>query len=309
MADPSPNRRVVIAGASGFLGQGLARHLSARGWEIIALSRSKPRDLSNIPWVKWDGRTLGDWAASLDGAQAVVNLVGRSVDCIKTPDHCDEILRSRVESTLALGLTIRAAKHPPTVWAQMSTAHALGDPPTEICDEDSPFGVGLAPTVARAWEDAFNDHARDGVRPVILRTTFVLGRGGGALKRLATLARWGLGGTIGHGKQGLSWIHQHDLNRLFERAITDTTMRGPYIATAPNPVSNAEFMRSLRRALRMPIGLPATEWMVRLAAPLILRTDPELALYGRYCISRRLREEGFTFDFPTIDAALADLVA
>ncbi|QDU08950.1 hypothetical protein [Gimesia aquarii] len=113
--------------------------------------------------------------------------------------------------------------------------------------------------------------------------------GGGALQRLAKLARWGLGGTVGSGRQGMSWIHVQDMNRLFTRAITDDTMQGSYLVTAPEPVSNAEFMRELRRAVRMPIGLPAANWMVRVGAPLVLRTDPELALYGRYCISRRLK--------------------
>lgn len=145
------------------------------------------------------------------------------------------------------------------------------------------------------------------MRQVILRTSFVLGRSGGALPRLARLARWGLGGKAGHGRQGVSWIHERDMNRLFARAIADDGMTGPYLATAPNPVSNAEFMRELRRALRVPVGLPAMSWMVRLGAPLIMRTDPELALYGRYCVSHRLREEGFDFAFPDVASALGDL--
>ena len=118
--------------------------------------------------------------------------------------------------------------------------------------------------------------------------------------------RFAIGGRSGHGRQGISWIHERDMNRLFERAIADEGMSGTYIATAPAPVSNAEFMRALRQALGVPFGLPAAGWMVRLGAPL-LRTDPELALYGRYCVSRRLREEGFDFEFADVEAALADL--
>src|SRR4030095_27211 len=120
------------------------------------------------------------------------------------------------------------------------------------------------------------------------------------------LVRFGLGGTIGSGRQGISWIHEHDMNRLFLRAIENERMSGAYVATAPSPVSNAEFMRELRRALRMPVGLPAMAWMVRAVAPLV-RTDPELVLFGRYCVSRRLREEGFDFQFPDIRSALRDL--
>ena len=127
------------------------------------------------------------------------------------------------------------------------------------------------------------------------------------MPRLTRLARVGLGGTIGSGKQGISWIHETDMNRLFTRTITDITMTGAYIATAPRPVSNVEFMRALRQVLRMPLGLPAASWMVKLGAPLLLRTDPDLALYGRYCVSHRLRDEVFEFAFPDITSALRDL--
>lgn len=301
-----PGGRVVIAGGTGFLGLSLARHLTETGCEVVLLSRHEPA--AGGPWrhARWDASTPGDWVRHLDGASALVNLAGRSVDCVKTPDHCDEILRSRVESTRALGRALRSVDRPPAVWVQMSTAHRYGDPPVVRCDEDAAFGYGLAPFVGQAWEDAYADAVPDGVRQVVLRTSFVLGRDGGALRRLARVTRWGLGGRVGSGRQGISWIHERDMNRLFARAMTDERMRGAYIATAPNPVSNAEFMRALRAALGAPIGLPTQEWMIRLAAPL-LRTDPELALYGRYCVSRRLREEGFEFVFSDVQSALYDL--
>jgi NAD dependent epimerase/dehydratase family enzyme len=190
----------------------------------------------------------------------------------------------------------------------MATAHRYGDPPDVVIDEDSSFGYGLAPFVGAAWEDAFGQVAPADVRPVILRTSFVLGRNGGALPRLSRLARWGLGGRIGHGRQGISWIHEEDMNALFAWAIAEDSATGAYLATAPNPVSNAVFMCELRAALHIPIGLPAAQWMVRLAAPLLLRTDPDLALYGRFCVSRRLREEGFAFQFPDLRSALNDLL-
>jgi len=302
--------RIVIAGGSGFLGRSLAHHL-AGAYEIIVLSRSAPRESG--PWrhVPWDARSLGPWWRELDGATGLVNLVGRTVDCIKTPDHCDEILRSRVEATRALGLALRellaSGGVPPPVWVQMSTAHIYGDPPQVRCEEGSAFGYGLAPTVGRAWEEAYAQSVLPAQRQVILRTSFVVGRGGGALARLAMLTRWGLGGRVGDGRQGMSWIHEHDLNRLFERALTDPSMRGAFIASSPNPVSQAEFMRELRRAMRVRIGLPAPAWLVRIGARWIMRTDPELALYGRYCASRRLRDEGFEFRFPELRGALADL--
>jgi uncharacterized protein (TIGR01777 family) len=257
--------------------------------------------------VQWDARTAGEWWRELDGAEALVNLTGRSVDCVKTPDHCDEILRSRVESTRALGYALERVSVLPSVWVQMSTAHIYGDPPDLVCDEDSALGYGLAPSVGRAWEEAFAQSAPRQVRPVVLRTSFVLGRDGGAVRRLAALARLGFGGRVGSGRQGISWIHELDMNSLFERAIRDERMTGAYIATAPNPVSNSVFMRELRSVVGAPFGLPAAGWMVRLAAPILLRTDPELALYGRYCVSRRLREEGFELRFPEIREALRNL--
>ena len=185
--------------------------------------------------------------------------------------------------------------------------HRYGDPPDRVCDEDSAFGYGLAPFVGQAWEEAYARAVLPQMRQVVLRTSFVLGRTGGALPRLAKLVRWGLGGKVGHGRQGVSWIHEQDLNRLLARAISDDGMRGAYLATAPHPVSNAEFMRELRRVLRAPLGLPTMGWMARLGAPLLMRTDPELAIYGRYCVSRRLREEGFDFLFPDVASALHDL--
>jgi uncharacterized protein (TIGR01777 family) len=266
------------------------------------------------PWrhVGWDARSLGEWRRELDGAAGIVNLVGRSVDCIKTPAHQDEILRSRVEATRVLGAAMRTLDCPPPVWVQMSTAHIYGDPPEVVCKEDAAYGVGLAPFVGRAWEQAYREGVLPSQRQVILRTSFVIGRdrgaGGGALDRLKILVRWGFGGRVGSGTQGMSWIHEADLNRIFERALVDATMQGVYIASSPNPVSQCEFMRELRRAMRMPIGLPATAWMVKIGAPLFMRTDANLALTGRYVVPKRLLEGGFDFQYPRLREALEDLI-
>ncbi len=303
----TPTRRIVIAGGTGFLGLNLARYLADYDCEVILISRHPPAQDGRWIHARWDGRTLGEWTKHLEGAGALVNLAGRSVDCIKTPDHCDEILRSRVEATHVLGQALRTVQAPPPVWVQMSTAHRYGDPPEVVCDEDAAFGYGLAPFVGQAWEEAYAQAILPDMRQVILRTSFVLGRNGGALPRLAKLARWGLGGKVGHGRQGISWIHESDMNRLITRAVSNDSMNGVYLATAPKPVSNDEFMRELRRVLRVPFGLPAASWMVRLGAPLIMRTDPELALYGRYCVSGRLRDEGFDFTFPDLASALQEL--
>ncbi len=305
------NKRIVIAGGSGFLGLSMAEAFSRGGANVTILSRSMPKAAGAWKHLAWDGRTLGDWAEALDSADAVVNLAGRTVNCIKTPDHCDEILRSRVESTRVLGEAMRFVTSPPSVWVQMSTAHIYGDPPSAVCTEDSAEGIGLAPTVARVWEAAFAENKLANQRGVIMRTSFVVGRdrgaGGGALGTLGLIAKLGLGGKVANGTQGMSWIHEDDINNIFARAITDETMSGAYIVSSPNPKSQAEFMRTLRKVIGMPLGLPATEWMVRIGAPLFMRTDPELVLYGRYVIPKRLIEKGFEFQFAELEPALRDL--
>ncbi|MEW4454449.1 DUF1731 domain-containing protein [Bremerella sp. JC817] len=306
-------RPIVIAGGSGFLGISLANHLARLGQPVVILSRNVPRIDGNWTHVSWDGRKPGPWSHCLEGAAGVVNLAGRTVDCIKTPAHQDEILRSRIESTRSLGQAMRTLSAPPPVWVQMGTAHIYGDPAVSRCDESSAFGIGFAPMVGQAWEAEFASAKLPDQRGIVLRTSFVIGKdrgvGGGALARLAMLTRWGLGGKIGSGHQGISWIHEADMNRLFEKALTDPSMSGAYIASSPNPVPQVEFMRGLREAVRMPIGLPAFRWMVQIGTPWLLNTDPELALLGRYVIPQRLLNDGFSFQFPEVKSALADLLA
>lgn len=206
---------------------------------------------------------------------------------------------------------MREIDSPPPVWIQMSTAHIYGDPPAAICTESSATGYGLAPIVGKAWEKAFEESRLPEQRGVVMRTSFVVGRkrgaGGGALAALGLIARLGLGGKVGKGTQGMSWIHECDLNRVFMAAILEESMSGVYIVSSPNPESQVDFMRTLRKVLRIPIGLPAFSWMVRLGAPLFMRTDPELVLYGRYVLPQRLLDEEFEFDYPNLEEALRDL--
>ena len=244
------DKRIVIAGGSGFLGLSMATQFAEAGADVTIVSRSAPKTNGQWKHRVWDGWSLGDWANSIDGADALVSLAGRTVNCIKTPDNCDEILRSRVESTRVLGQAMRSVNSPPPVWVQMSTAHIYGDPPSAVCTEESAEGIGLAPTVARAWEAAFAESKLPDQRGVIMRTSFVVGRdrgaGGGALAALGQIVKLGLGGRVGSGTQGMSWIHESDLNNIFARAITDEIMSGAYIVSSPNPVSQVDFMRTLR---------------------------------------------------------------
>ena len=309
--------RVVIAGGSGFLGRGLAGLLLERGYEVTALGRSaqRPEGVAEaVDWRQWDGRSVGEWASALEGAQAVVNLVGRSVDCRKTSANVREILASRVDSCRVLGEAMRQVARPPGVWVQSATAHIVGDPePREtICDERTAPGPEreMAPRVGVAWEEAFEAARLPEQRGVVLWISFVLGRGGGAYERLSRLVRWGLGGTVGRGDQWISWIHQADLNRLMVAAIEESAYQGVYMVTAPEPVTNRDFMAALRRAHGRPWSPPAPALAVRLASRWVLDTDPELALLGRRCVPTRLREEhGFAFTYPRIDEAMRELVA
>ena len=300
-------KKVLIFGGTGFLGLHLANHLQELGYTTILVARHSPTTTRH-PFISWNGHELGAWQSELENAYAVVNLAGKSVDCIKTPENCDLILRSRVNATRTIGRAISTVQNPPKIWIQMSTAHIYGDPPQLLCDEEAPTGYGLAPFVGKEWEATFHQWKPKHVRGVILRTSFVIGRNGGALATLKRIAKFGLGGTVGHGKQGMSWIHQNDFNRFIQTAIEDESVSGIYNLTAPKPVSNSVFMRTLRKTLRIPIGLPSPAILTRLGAALIFRTDPELALYGRYVIPRRLQEHSFEFQFPTLPEALHDLL-
>lgn len=301
-------QKVLIFGGTGFIGISLADHLANKGLRPILLARKKPDNSIKHEFLPWDAISPGDWVNELNGAKAIVNLAGKTVDCIKTPDNCDLILRSRVDSTKVIGKALRLVANPPRIWVQMSTAHIYGDPPFQLCTESSSTGYGLAPFVGKSWEKAFYESLPDDTRDVVLRTSFVIGRNGGALSSLKQIVKLGLGGTVASGSQGMSWIHEYDMNEIIYRSIVDESYQGMYISSAPNPVSNKEFMQLMRKKLNVPIGLPAPAFLTKLGAKLLFRTDPELVLYGRYVKSERIEQEGFTFKYPTLDAALNDLL-
>ena len=297
-------RKVVLAGGSGFLGRSLAKVLEARGYEPVILTRS-PRP-GPTREVAWDGRSVGPWGSELEGAAALVNLTGRSVDCRYTPENRREILASRLDSVRVLGEALARCTLPPPVWVQAVSLAILGNSGDTPRDEDSPPGEGFSVDVCRQWEAACAALRLPATRLVLLRIGFALGRDGGALDKLARLTRRGLGGTVGPGQQYISWLHIEDLDALFLRAIENPSMHGVYNATGPSPVTNAEFMRTLRHVLHRPWSPPAPAWAVRLFARL-MGTEADLALNGRRGLPRRLQEEGFVFRHTDLTRALEDL--
>lgn len=307
---------VVIPGGSGHLGTLLARDLHAKGHRVTVLSRHPKEE----PWrvVGWDGRTVGAWASELEGADAVINLAGRSVDCRYDAKHREEIIRSRIDSTRAIGEAIARCKTPPRAWLQMSTAtiyahrfDAANDERTGVLGGDEPNAPDewrFSIEVAKAWERALDEADVPGTRKVKLRTAMVMGaERGGAFRMLLRHVRLGFG-NFGDGRQYVSWIHARDFVRAVEWLIRNDTVEGAVNLAAPSPLPMHEFLRELAGAAGRKLLLPLKPWMVKIGAFLV-RTEPELVLKSRRVFPARLLERGFTFAFPRWPAAARDLVS
>jgi uncharacterized protein (TIGR01777 family) len=303
--------KVVIAGGSGSLGRRISADLSARGHQVVVLAR-RPDASSAVRQVLWDGRTVGDWAAELEGPDtAVINLAGKLVDCRPTPANVAELRRSRVESTSALVQASQRLEQTVRHWVQASTTAIWSDAGETRCDESTPLPVGLPQMtgVAQPWEAAFAGANTE--HGVILRTSIVLDRDSPVLRRLVGLTKAGLGGRIGDGQQWVSWIHLSDWLTIVRACLGledgISIPSGILVAATDHPVRNADLMAALRRHLHRPPAPPTTAALLRIGA-VVLRSDPALGLTGRYATSKVLRERSFAYQFATIDAALAELL-
>jgi uncharacterized protein (TIGR01777 family) len=287
------------------------------GYEPVVLTRRVKKRGARVRQVEWDGRTVGAWARELEGAAAVVNLAGRSVNCRYNDANRREIMDSRVESTRVVGCAIERAAQPPRVWLQMSTAtlyahryDAPNDEATGIIggsEPDAPDAWRFSIAVAKAWERVANEASVPRTRKALLRAAVVMSPDrGGAFDTLLALVRRGLGGRDGDGRQYVSWIHEEDFVRAVRRLIERDDLSGAFNLAAPNPLPNAEFMRELRAAWGTRLGLPASEWMLAVGA-LLLRTETELILKSRRVVPGRLLADGFAFNFPTWSEAARDL--
>ncbi len=300
--------KIIVAGGTGFLGSALARRWRDAGWEVVILTRRKPKVRGDgVREVHWNAMRLGAWARELEGAHAVVNFTGAPIDCVHNEVNRRLILETRVRAVRALGEAMRACAQPPTVWVQSSATGYYGHQECERSDEGAAPGDTFLAQVCRQWEQVFAEACPAQVRGVVLRIGVVLGRRGGAYPALADLVRYFLGGRAGSGRQGVSWILQDDIEAIIQRAVEDESMRGAYNACSPHPVSNAVFMAALRDSLKRPWAPPAPAWVIRLLAPWVVRTDPSLALQGNYAVPQRLLEEGFSFQSKRLDQALARL--
>jgi len=298
--------RIVIAGGSGFIGSALAAHFTAQGNDVVVLTRTARAREDGVREVAWNGRSFGPWATELDGAAAVINLTGKNINCRHTDKNRREIIASRVVSVRAIADAIGASVTPVPVWVQASAVGIYGNAGDALCDESAPHGNDFMADVCEQWEAAFRAALTPDTRRVVLRFGVVLGRDGGALPMLATLARWGLGGTVGSGRQYMSWIHRDDLVSIVKRAIT-TPMSGPYNAANHVPETNAAFMKRLRSAVHRPWSPPAPALAVKLGA-YIIGTEPSIALDGQRCIPRRLDDEGFAFGHEDLSQTLHELL-
>jgi uncharacterized protein (TIGR01777 family) len=302
-------KRVVLAGGSGFLGQALAKGLLERDYEVVVLTRElRERDEEDeVKEVEWDGEHVGEWIKCLDGAETVVNLAGRNINCRHTPENLREITESSINPVRAIAAAICHVKQPPRVWVQAGAVGFYGNCRDQWCDETAPNGRTSLAEVCRLWEKACHAAASLHTRRVLFRIGLVLDRNGGALPMLANLTRWFLGGAAGSGKQYISWIHLADLTQMFMQAIEpENYLDGTYNAVAPNPATNAEFMRTLRHTLYRPWCPPAPVWAVKLGSRLT-QTEPSLALDGCRCVPKRFVEAGFKFQFPDLRGALKDI--
>lgn len=303
----SPDSRIIVTGASGFIGRALVRDLAANGYEVVALTRDPEKALARLPravtLAEWNGRTAAGWGGLADGARAIVNLAGDNLaEGRWTNAKKARILASRVDAGSAVAEAVRAAVTKPQVLVQASAIGFYGPAGDEDLDEGSPSGAGFLAGVVREWEDSTKAVESLGVRRAVIRSGLVLGKEGGAWPRLVLPFRFFVGGPLGRGRQALSWISLEDEVRAIRHLIEHDGLSGAFNLTAPGPLRQKEFCRVLGRALRRPCWLPVPALLLRL---LFGEKAKETVLAGQRVVPRRLMASGFSFLHPDADSAVA----
>lgn len=292
-------QKIVVAGGTGFIGQYFTGKFQQGGFEVLIISRDRK-------YISWDDETR--MVAALEGAAALINLAGKSVDCRYNAKNKKLILDSRVETTRRLQAIIDKCKAPPKLWVNASTATIYRHSQDKAMAEDNgEIGSGFSTEIANAWEGAFFEKPTANIRKIALRISITLGKNGGVMKPYINLVKYGLGGRQGNGEQMFSWIHIEDVYRIIRFIMKNEDMEGVYNTSSPNPVKNKIFMRELRSILKPPFYLPSPKFLLELGAYFI-NTETELVLKSRWVIPKRLEEKGFEFQFRTLPEALQDIL-
>lgn len=296
--------KIIITAANGFMGEALVQYFSKKH-EVVAIVR-KSMTFDNAKTCIWDGKNLGDWANELDGADVLINLAGKSVNCRYNEANKAAIYASRLESTTILGKAIEACQNPPKLWINAASAtiyrHSLNDPMTENTGE---IGTGFSVDVCQKWEKSFFDFQITNTRQVALRTAIVLGKNGGVMIPFKRLTQLGFGGNMGDGQQQFSWIHIEDVCRSIEFIIENESLNGAINVSSPNPVRNKDFMQALRQHYNRFAVIPSRVWLLELGAKLI-KTETELILKSRFVLPEKLEQAGFKWKFAKIEDALEE---
>jgi uncharacterized protein (TIGR01777 family) len=289
-------KKIIIAGANGFLGSHLCTYFANKNYEVIGLVRNPIQNQKNITYHIWDGKTLGKWRDELNGAFAVINLAGRSVDCRYTEKNKAEILNSRLDSTKVLGKAIESCDIQPNYWLNAASAtiyrHSEDKPMTESNGE---IGTGFSVEVCQKWENLFFSYDQLKTKLIGLRLSIVLGDGGGVMIPFKRLVQFGLGGKMGSGQQMFSWINITDMIRAIEFILTKDNPSKIYNLAHPQPITNSELMRKLRKKFGMPFGFPNPIWALELGA-ILIGTETELIVKSRFVIPENLMNQGFKFE-------------
>jgi uncharacterized protein (TIGR01777 family) len=302
-------KKIILAGGNSYLGGVLAEYYRLKADEIILLARHPRASNDNIKTVVWDGRTEGDWVAQLEGAELLINLCGKNVNCRYTKVNRAEIINSRVIPTKLLGKVVEKLKNPPQLWINLSSAtiyrHAEDRPQDEATGD---IGTGFSIDVCQQWEAAFYHSTTPNTRKVVLRMGIVLGMADSAFPRLLNLVKFGLGGKLGNGKQYMNWVHEQDAAKCTEFLLQHTELDGAINCTAPMPIPNAQFMAAIRKAWGMPFGLPTPAWLLTIGMA-IIGSETELVLKSRWVMPKRLLDAGYQFQFTEAEHAIKDILS
>lgn len=300
------SNKLIIAAGTGFLGQVLTNHFRDKFEEIIILTRGESKIKDTIKYVNWDARTFSGWEKELENATVLINLTGKSVDCRYTKQNKKEILLSRIESTKILNKAVIRCVNPPKHWLNSSTATIYRfSLDKEMDEKNGEIGNDFSMNVAQSWEKAFFITETPNTLKTALRTSIVLGKNGGAFIPLKTLAKFGLGGKQGKGKQFISWIHEDDFARAID-FIIEKEITGVINVVSSKPITNKDFMTILRKSVGVPFGISISELLLRIGS-IIIKTESELVLKSRNVIPKRLLENDFQFKFDTLEKALKNL--